>query len=252
MVKRMNWVILGLLLMASGDRAFGQDTSTAAAPATSKMARTDFGSGKELAALSGSALSEDKAPADPNQTARAGSENLTKMAERASQGCAALDGEREKIALKIFLKSVQKDIVQVAEAMPADMYGFVPAEGEFKGVRTFGQQVKHLSATNHILAAAALGEEPPADAGDEMGPESVRTKAEILNYLNSSFVHLEKAIDGIGEKNAIVKASPISPLREGKETRLALTVESLIHAFDHYGQMVVYLRMMGVVPPGSR
>jgi hypothetical protein len=42
--------------------------------------------------------------------------------------------------------------------------------------RTFGQMVKHLSATNHILAAAALGEEPPADAGDEVRPEGVRTK----------------------------------------------------------------------------
>lgn len=68
-------------------------------------------------------------------------------------------------------------------------------------MRTFGQIVKHFSATNHILAAATLGEEPPADAGDEMGPESVRTKAEILIYLKGSFVHLDKAIEAIGETN---------------------------------------------------
>jgi hypothetical protein len=48
--------------------------------------------------------------------------------------------------------------------------------------------VKHLSATNYILAAAALGEEPPADAGDELGPEAVRTKDEIIRYLKGSFV----------------------------------------------------------------
>ena len=168
------------------------------------------------------------------------------------RGAAVLDAQREKQALRIFLKSVQGQIVSAADAMPATKYEFTPSEGEFKGVRTFARQVRHLAATNHILAAAALGEEPPADAGDESGPETARTKAEILDYLNSSFVHLGKAIDAIGEPNETVKASPISPLPASKTTRLALTVEALIHAFDHYGQMVEYLRMNGIVPPASR
>jgi uncharacterized damage-inducible protein DinB len=123
---------------------------------------------------------------------------------------------------------------------------------EFKGVRTFGQMVKHLSATYHILAAAALGEEPPADAGDEVGPESVRTKSEILNYLNGSFAHLSKAIESIGQTNTSANPSPISPLKKGEVTRSALVVEALMHACDHYGQIVEYLRMNGVVPPASR
>lgn len=171
-----------------------------------------------------------------------------KMANEAG----VLDAGAEKRALQIFLKSVQSQIVSAADAMPAVKYGFAPEDGEFKGVRTFSQQVKHLAATNHILAAAALGEEPPADAGDEVGPESVRSKPEILNYLNESFAHLGKAIDAIGEKNAMVKSSPISPLPAKATTRLGLTVEALIHAFDHYGQMVEYLRMNGIVPPASR
>ena len=136
--------------------------------------------------------------------------------------------------------------------MPATKYGFTPTEGEFKGVRTFGAQVKRLAATNNILAAAALGEQPPADAADEMGPETVRTKAEILEYLNASFVHLGKAIDAIDDKNQTFEFSPISPMRGTETTRLALTVEALIHAFNHYGQMVEYLRMNGIVPPASR
>jgi uncharacterized damage-inducible protein DinB len=172
--------------------------------------------------------------------------------QNAHDGPAALDAPREKRALQVFLKSVQTQIVSAADAMPAVKYGFAPTDGEFKGVRTFGQQVKHLAATNHILAAAALGEDTPADAGDEMGPDTVRTKAEILDYLNASFAHLGKAIDAIGEKNAIVKSSPISPMKGTETTRLALTVEALIHAFNHYGQMVEYLRMNGVVPPASR
>ena len=100
---------------------------------------------------------------------------------------ASLDAEREKHALQVLAKLTEKVIVSAADAMPADKYGFAPTDGEFKGVRTFGQMVKHLSATNYILAAAALGEEPPADAGDELGPEAVRTKDEILRYLKGSF-----------------------------------------------------------------
>ena len=165
---------------------------------------------------------------------------------------AALDAEQEKRALQSLSKIVEKEIVSAVDAMPADKFGFAPTDGEFKGARTFGQMVKHFSATNHILAAAALGEEPPTDAGDELGPESVRTKAEILAYLKGSFVHLDKAIDAIGQTDIPVNASPISPLKRSEVTRSALIVESLIHAFDHYGQMVEYLRMNGVVPPASR
>ena len=165
---------------------------------------------------------------------------------------ATLDAEKEKNALQVLAKLTEKVIVSAADAMPADKYGFAPTDGEFKGVRTFGQMVKHLSATNYILAAAALGEEPPADLGDELGPEAVRTKAEILKYLNGSFAYLDKAIEAIGQKTMPVKSSPISPLKSGEATREALVVESLFHAADHYGQMVEYLRMNGVVPPASR
>jgi uncharacterized damage-inducible protein DinB len=165
---------------------------------------------------------------------------------------ASLDAEREKHALQVLAKLTEKVIVSAADAMPADKYGFAPADGEFKGVRTFGQMVKHLSATNYILAAAALGEEPPADAGDELGAEAVKTKDEILRYLKGSFAYLDKAIEAIGQKSTPVKSSPISPLKSTEATRLALVVESLVHAFDHYGQMVEYLRMNGVVPPASR
>ncbi len=172
--------------------------------------------------------------------------------QQADQGAAALDAQRERRALQVLFKAAQTKIVSAADAMPADKYGFAPTDGEFKGVRTFGQEVKHLAATNLILAAAALGEDPPPGAGDETGPETVRTKAEILDYLVESFVHLGKAIDAIGNNNAPFKSSPISPLKNAEVTRLALAVESMDHAFNHYGQMVEYLRMNGIVPPASR
>jgi uncharacterized damage-inducible protein DinB len=163
-----------------------------------------------------------------------------------------LDAQRERRALQSLLTIVQQQLAPAVDAMPADKFGFAPTDGEFKGVRTFGQMVKHLSATNYILAAAALGEEPPTDAGDEVGPESVRTKAEILDYLNGSFAQLAKAVKAIGQTNVAVNPSPISPLKKGDVTRSALVAEALIHACDHYGQLVEYLRMNGVVPPASR
>ena len=170
---------------------------------------------------------------------------------RDTKDAAPLDAQREKRALQSLLNLAEKLIVSAVDAMPADKFGFTPTDGEFKGVKTFGQMVKHLSATNHILAAAALGEEPPADAGDEVGPETVRTKDEILAYLSGSFAHLSKAVDAIGQTNTSANPSP-SPLKKGEVTRSALVVESLFHAADHYGQIVVYLRMNGVVPPASR
>ena len=165
---------------------------------------------------------------------------------------ATLNAQQERQALQVLLRLVRKEVVSAADAMPADKYGYAPIDGEFKGVRTFGQMVKHLSATNYILASAALGENPPPDAGDELGPEAVRTKAEIMDYLKGSFARLDTAVDAIGRNNVPVKSSPISPLKSTDATRLALVVESAIHAFDHYGQMVEYLRMNGIVPPASR
>ena len=66
------------------------------------------------------------------------------------------------------------------------------------------------------------------------------------------FHHLSKAIEAIGQSNIPVNPSPISPLKKGEVTRSSLVTESLMHAADHYGQMVEYLRMNGVVPPASR
>ncbi len=165
---------------------------------------------------------------------------------------APLDAQREPRALQPLCNLAEKLLISAVDAMPADKFGFAPTDGEFQGVRTFGQMAKHVAATNHILAAAALGEEPPPDAGDEVGPEPVRTKDEILNYLKGSFVHLGKAISAIDQTDVPATPSPISPLKRNEVTRSALVVESLFHAADHYGQMVEYLRMNGIVPPASR
>src|SRR5262249_7790677 len=153
-----------------------------------------------------------------------------------AKDAAQLDAQQEKRALQVLLKLAEKVMVSAVDAMPADKFGFAPTDGEFKGVRTFGQMAKHVAAANHILAAAALGEEPPAAAGAEMGPETERPNPEILASLSGSFAHLTKAVDAIGQTSPPAKTSPISPLKKGEVTRSALAVESLFHVADHYGQ----------------
>jgi uncharacterized damage-inducible protein DinB len=148
------------------------------------------------------------------------------------------------------VSNVEHDFVPAAEAMPEDKYGFAPTNGQFKGVRTFAQQIKHVAAVNYELAAAILEEKPPADIGDESGPASLTTKADILKYLNDSFAYVHKAVQTINEGN--LTGTVKSPFGEGRVSRLGLASDVAAHGFDHYGQMVVYLRMNGIIPPASR
>jgi len=146
--------------------------------------------------------------------------------------------------------NMEHEFESAAEAMPEDKFGFAPSNGEFKGVRTFGEQVKHVAAVNYIFGAAILSEKVPVDVGDESGPASVKTKAEILTYLKDSFVYVHKAIATVNDKNLVEPLK--SPFGEGSVTRLGLATSVTAHGFDHYGQMVEYLRMNGIVPPASR
>jgi len=96
--------------------------------------------------------------------------------------------------------NMEHEFVSAAEAMPEDKFGFAPSNGEFKGVRTFGEQIKHVAAVNYMYGAAILSEKVPVDVGDESGPASVKSKAEILNYLKDSFAYVHKAIATINER----------------------------------------------------
>ena len=148
------------------------------------------------------------------------------------------------------VSSTESEFVSAADAMPEDKFGFAPSTGEFKGVRSYGEQIKHVAAVNYMFGAAILGEKVPVDVGDESGPASLKTKAEILTYLKDSFAYVHKAVLTINDKNLVEPLK--SPFGEGKVTRLSLATSVAAHGFDHYGQMVVYLRMNGIVPPSSR
>jgi len=145
---------------------------------------------------------------------------------------------------------VENEFVPAAAAMPEDKYSFAPSNGEFKGVRTFAQQVKHVAAVNYMVGAAILEEKPPVELGGENGPDSVKSKADIEKFLKESFAYVHKAVAAINDGNLL---NPIkSPFGKGMVTRQGMATLIVGHCFDHYGQMVEYLRMNGIVPPASR
>ncbi len=148
------------------------------------------------------------------------------------------------------LTNVEKEVVGAAEAMPDDKFNFAPTQGEFKTVRTFGLQVRHIAVANYMLASGILGEKPPVEIKSENGPDTLTSKADTVKYLKDSFAYAHKAANSVTEANVLEKVQ--SPFGPNQVTRLSLAIGMLSHPFDHYGQMVVYLRMNGIIPPASR
>jgi uncharacterized damage-inducible protein DinB len=152
-------------------------------------------------------------------------------------------------ALNAILDIGSGEFAGAADAMPEDKYSFAPTAGEFKGVRTFAQQVKHVAAVNYIFGAAILQEKPPVDTNEEKGPDTLKSKAEIMKFLNDSFAYLHKALASINEKNQLDQVTLFGGM---KFARMSVGAFACAHPFDHYGQMVEYLRMNGIIPPASR
>lgn len=148
------------------------------------------------------------------------------------------------------ISNVEGEFVPAADAMSEDKYSFAPTGGEFKTVRTYAQQIKHVAAVNYLVASSILGEKPPVELGGENGPDSIKSKADIMKFLKDSFAYAHKAVNSITPDNAVLPIK--APFGDGNTTRLSMGVLIPSHCFDHYGQMVVYLRMNGIVPPASR
>jgi uncharacterized damage-inducible protein DinB len=149
------------------------------------------------------------------------------------------------------IKMIEGEAVSLAEAMPAEKYGFAPSVGEFKGARTFSQQVTHIAAVVYVVASAAMGEKNPSEAGPgENGPASIAGKAAAVQYLKDAFAYAHKAAGSLTAEN-MMEMVP-SPFGNQKAPRSQLLNVVLWHSFDHYGQAAVYARMNGIVPPASR
>jgi len=149
------------------------------------------------------------------------------------------------------ITTIEKQIVDVAEAMPEDKYNFSPENlnipgADYKGVRTFAIQVKHVAASNYFIWSTITGDKVPENIKDGNGPADMKTKADIIKFLKDSFALGHKAAATLTPENML------QPVGQGKSLRLHRAEFGVAHACDHYGQMVEYLRMNGIVPPASR
>ena len=141
------------------------------------------------------------------------------------------------------ITNVEREILALAQKMPADKYNFAPATGTppagtFDGVRTFGLQVRHIATVMYDFSANVLGEKNPVDMGqDENGSNSLQTKDQIVKYFQDALTYAHKAMRSITPENQGTKA--------GTAAFIAM------HSYDHYGQMVVYARLNGVTPGGG-
>ncbi len=149
------------------------------------------------------------------------------------------------------VSTIEKQVVDAAEAMPEDKFNFTP-EGlnlpgsEYKGVRSFAVEVKHIATSNYFLWSPITGEKMPEGLKDGNSPENLKTKAEIIQFLKASFALGHRAAATLTNENML------QPPGNSKSPRLRLVTFGVAHAYDHYGQMVEYLRMNGIVPPASR
>ena len=143
------------------------------------------------------------------------------------------------------LQFAEGDFLGVAEAMPGDKYSFVPTAGKFDDVRSFGEQVKHVACAQFAFFNEFEGKRPPDDC-EKGGHQPAKTKAELIQYLKDSFDYADRVLATLNEKNALDR---IEGRYAGPNTKLGISVVAVWHITDHYGQLVEYLRMNGIVPP---
>jgi hypothetical protein len=149
------------------------------------------------------------------------------------------------------ISTIEKQVVDAAEAMPEDKFNFSPESlnipgDDYKGVRTFAVQVKHVAASNYFIWSPLTGDKVPENIKDGNGPAELKSKADIIKFLKDSFALGHKAAATLTAENMLQTPG------KSKSTRLRLANFGVAHAYDHYGQMVEYLRMNGIVPPASR
>lgn len=143
------------------------------------------------------------------------------------------------------LQFAEGNFLSIAEAMPEDKYDYIPTAGKFDDARSFGEQVKHVACAQFAFFNEFEGKKPPDDC-ERGGHDPAKTKAELIRYLKDSFDYSNRVVAMLTAKNAVDR---IEGRYAGPNTKLGISVISVWHVTDHYGQLVEYLRMNGIVPP---
>lgn len=139
---------------------------------------------------------------------------------------------------------IGRKLIAMAEDFPEDKYDFKPTPAQ----KSFAQRIIHVSGVNYYFTNPANGQKPPS--GEDAKPDQYKTKAEIVAYVKKSFADGAAAIQARGDKgmNEMVVDS-----YSNQQTRVGDLAYGLIeHAGEIYGQLAVYYRVAGLVPPESR
>jgi uncharacterized damage-inducible protein DinB len=153
--------------------------------------------------------------------------------------CAQSADNSLSVSTKALYGFAKNNVTKGADKMPEANYGFKPSPD----VRSFGQLIGHIADANYMFCSAVVGEKPPVSDIEK----TKTSKADLVRALNESFAYCDKAYDGMTDTAAVEKIKVI-----GREfPKLAVLNLNNMHEYEHYGNMVTYLRMKGIVPPSS-
>ena len=138
----------------------------------------------------------------------------------------------------------KKNLTQSAEAMPEADYGFRPVST----VRTYGQILAHVAGANYVFCSAAKGEKSPF--AEEAFEKTATTRAQIMKALADSVAYCDTAYAALDDKR--MSETIDMPFGMGKAARVRALMLNTGHNQEHYGNLVTYLRVKGVVPPSSK
>src|SRR5688572_27840766 len=137
----------------------------------------------------------------------------------------------------------KQNIAGSAKVMPEAKYSFKPVDN----VRTFGEILAHIAGANYIFCAAARGEKSPH--AEDAFEKTAKTRAEIVKALEGSFKYCDVAYAALDDRK--IAESVAAPFGGGQTTRAAALMGNTGHLQEHYGNLVTYLRINGLVPPSS-
>ena len=178
---------------------------------------------------------------------------LTAQAPSADAGPAAGTIVTPAATIDSELSLIESEMMGAVKAMPANKFGFAPSQAifvpgqvtDFATVRTFAEQATHVAQANYFFATFVSGVKPDADV---RAIAKLTSKDEVVAALANSFAFAHKSIATLTAANAFEVVKTPEP---GLQTRSTMAMFCVAHANDHYGQMVEYLRMNGIVPPAS-
>ena len=156
-----------------------------------------------------------------------------------SLAAAQASGNGMQTSTQAIFNTLKGNLSKTAEKVGEDLYSFKPTAD----VRSLGQLIGHIADSQFGMCAAAAGEKPP-QSGIE---KSATTKAALSKALNESIAYCDKVISGMSD----AKGNEMTKFFFGPTTRFGILAFNTAHSYEHYGNLVTYMRLKGIVPPSS-